>query len=159
MAPRVRVRDTGGTLRTLTRIRARDTAGTLRAITRIRARDASGAVRVVYDSTGASTFSASAAPGTVGGSGIGTATTTATTVTPTGGTAPYTYAWSLLSYTHQTTAPTAAGPTSATTTFTQTNMDPLDGHTSEWRCTVTDSSTPALTTTADVTAIFSDTTP
>lgn len=160
--PRIRIRDDSGTLRTIdgsgsSRIRMRDAGGTLRTITRVRMRDASNTLRIVYDSTGASTFSASASPETVYGFGVGTATSATTTVTPSGGTAPYTYAWSNLTY-DASVAPTASAPTAASTAFVQTTMDPGAIYTSAWRCTVTDSSVPALTATADVEANFADTT-
>jgi hypothetical protein len=96
MTARIRVRDSGGTLRTLTRIRARDSGGTLRTLTRIRVGTQNNVLRVVYDTTGASSFAATA-DHSRSGSGNGTATTTTVVVTPTGGTAPYFHAWTLIS--------------------------------------------------------------
>lgn len=154
-SPGIKLRDAGGALRTLSRIRLRDAGGTLRTITRVRMRDATNTLRIVYDSTGASTFSASPSAGLVTAQDVGTATTNTVTVTPSGGTAPYTYAWTLLE-SDGAVEPTATAPASATTAFVQTSMSPGNIYSSEWRCTVTDSSTPALTATCDVTARFAD---
>jgi hypothetical protein len=156
MTARVRVRDSGGTLRTLTRIRVRDSGGTLRTLTRIRVRDAGNVLRVVYDTTGASSFAATADHGTRSGSGNGTATTNTVIVTPTGGTAPYHHAWTLISHSNATN-PTINSPSSGTTTFTQTNLGAGEADTATFRDTVTDSATPANSTTVDVIANFFDT--
>lgn len=158
--PRIRVRDSGGTLRTLTQIRARDSGGTLRTITRIRARDASNVLRVVWDTAGTSTFSVSAIPSSVGGSsmGTGTVTTTTTTATATGGTAPYTYAWTLDFYTHPTTQPTATIPAGATTAFTQTNVGVAEFYDATFIVTATDSAVPPNEATDTVHASFLDVT-
>jgi hypothetical protein len=156
MAARIRVRDSGGTLRTLTQIRARDSGGTLRTITRIRARDQNNVLRVVYDTTGASTFAATADHSTRNGSGNGTATTTTVVVTPTGGTAPYFHAWTVIAHSNATN-PTIGSAASATTNFTQTNIGVGEVDTATFRDTVTDSATPANSTTVDVDAHFFDT--
>lgn len=153
MVARVRLRDATSTLRTITRIRARDASNTLRTITRIRARDANNVLRVVYDTTGASSFSLSASRLTVGGKGNGVATTVSTTITPTGGTAPYTHAWTLITSTNGTD-PTANSPAAATTTFTQTNIAADDADTATFRDTVTDSA--SNTATIDIACTFTD---
>lgn len=154
VAPRIRVRDTAGTLRTLTRIRARDTGGTLRTITRIRVRDANNVLRIVWDPTGASTLSASASPDLVSASGTsGSMTTDTTVVTASNGTAPYTYAWTLIDH-DGPVPPTATAPTSASSEFTQTSIGPGAAYSSTWRCTVTDAA--SNTATADITAIWVD---
>ena len=158
--PRIRLRDTGGTLRTLTRIRMRDAGGTLRTITRIRMRDQNNVLRTVYDPSGASTLTATANRDFVVGSGTTAALTTdPVTVTATGGTAPYTYAWTELSHDHPTTAPAINSPTAATTDFTQTNIGPGESYSAQFRCTVTDSASPANTAFDDVGAVWTDTTP
>jgi hypothetical protein len=158
MTARIRMRDSAGTLRTISQLRMRDSAGTLRTITRVRMRDPNNVLRTVYDPSGASSFSASASDSFTVGFGVSTATTNSTTITPSGGTAPYSYAWTLTETSHETTDPTATLPAAATTAFQQTNMDPGMIYTAQFRCTVTDSSTPALTTTVDVAANFADTT-
>lgn len=159
MSARLRVRDASGTLRTIVQLRMRDAGNTLRTITRVRMRDAGNVLRVVYDTTGASSFAVTSAPNFVVGSSYltGTATTDSTTATATGGTGPYTYAWTLLSYTHPTTAPTITGAALATTAFIQTNIGVGQDFQAHFRVTATDSATPANTATYDVTASWSDT--
>lgn len=158
--PRIRIRDTGGTLRTIdgsgsSRIRARDDGGTLRTITRIRVRDQNNVLRVVYDPAGTSTFTATAFPESVSGfsSGTGTVTTGSTTVTPAGGTAPYIHAWTVISF-DGGVSPTVSSPSSDTTSFVQTSVGNDDYFTATFRDTVTDSASPANTTTVDVDAGF-----
>lgn len=155
MAARTRMRDTGGTLRTITQLRGRDESNVLRTFTRVRARDAGNVLRVVYDTTGASSFAATASPANTHGIGNGSATTNTTTVTPTGGTAPYFHAWTRVSYTNST-PPTINSPTAATTTFTQTNLDAGGVDRAVFRDTVTDSAVPPNSTTVDVNAFFVD---
>ena len=157
--PRVKMRDTGGTSRTMTRIRMRDAGGTLRTMTRIRMRDQNNVLRTVYDPSGASTLSVVCAPDLVVGFGTtASLTTDPSTATTTGGTAPYTYAWTLIAHTHPTTLPTANSPAAASSDFTQTNIAPGDSFNATFRCTVTDSATPANTATDDVEAVWTDTT-
>lgn len=158
--PRIRFRDSGGTLRTATQIRARDSGGTLRTITRIRVRDSGNALRVVYDTAGTSTFTVTVTPPAIGGHSMGTGTVATGNVTASasGGTAPYSYAWTLILYDHGTTAPTATGAASATTGFVQTNVGPAEFYTATFRVTATDSASSANTATFDVDVSFLDTT-
>lgn len=158
MAARLRVRDSGGTLRTITQLRARDAGNTLRTITRIRTRDASNTLRTVYDPAGASSLTATPDHSTRFGScfGTGTSTTNSVTVTASGGTAPYSYAWTRVTSDHPTNDPTANSPAAATTTFTQTNIGVAEGYTATFRCTVTDANT--NTATCDVDCTFLDVT-
>lgn len=65
----------------------------------------------------------------------GMVTSEAATVTPTGGGAPYTYAW-----VRNTGAATINSPTSATTTFTETGLAASEARNSTFTCTVTDAS-------------------
>jgi hypothetical protein len=154
MAAVLKIRDAAGTLRTITQVKVRDGGNTLRTCSFVKVRDTTNTLRTVY-STGAA-LSASASPSFTFGItlGTGTAVTDSTTVTPSGGTAPYTYAWTVLSYTHPTTSPTINNPTSATTAFTQTGIVPGGGYGAVMRCTVTDAA--AATTTVDVDASFTD---
>lgn len=94
-------------------------------------------------------MTASASPTTLyKGVTTSSGTTSSTTVTPSGGTAPYTYSWALLSGDSMT----INSPTAATTSFTKGGLGPGDWYSGTFRCTVTDSTggTP-LTATADVT--------
>ena len=96
-----------------------------------------------------SAFTASASPTSLYKSTLtSSATTSSTTVTPSGGTAPYTYSWAKVSG----DTVTITSPTAATTTFSKSGMGVGDTFSGTYRCTVTDSTsgTP-LTATADVT--------
>ena len=157
--PGIRMRDDGGTLRTITRIRARDDGGTLRTITRVRVRGPDNVLRTVFDPAGTSTFAVTIDRSGVSGTGSGSGTITtspAVTATATGGTAPYTYAWTLFFQTHPDTAPTANSPATASTTFTQTNVEPTGMYEAVFTVTATDSATPANTATDTVNANFID---
>ncbi len=84
--------------------------------------------------------------------GAGLKTTDGTTVTPSGGVAPYTYAWTKKS--GDTIAPDSAA--AATTTFTATVTD-QQIKSAVYTCTVTDSTGgTALTTTVDVSISIGD---
>jgi hypothetical protein len=107
--------------RLITAFKVIDAGGTDRTITVGRVIGPDGADRVFYDTAGTSSFAATADHGTRSGSGNGTATTNTVIVTPTGGTAPYHHAWTLISHSNATN-PTVNSPSSGTTTFTQTNI-------------------------------------
>lgn len=133
------IRDGGNVPRTITGIQIRDGGNVARDISELRIRDSNNVSKLVFSTS--SPMTASASPETVSGisSGSGTITTNATTVTPTGGTPPYTYAWSLESHDGVGGTPAADSPTSATTTFTQTGIPPGESTSASWTCTVTDS--------------------
>jgi hypothetical protein len=159
MTARIRIRDNANTLRTIdgtgtTRIRMRDAANTLRTITRVRMRGPDNVLRVVYDVSGASSFAATADYSIVYGSSTSSTVVTSTvTVTPTGGIGPYFHSWALVSNTNLT-PPTVNSPAASATAFTQTNVDPDVDDQAVFRDTVTDSATPANSTTVDVTGVF-----
>lgn len=73
-------------------------------------------------------------------------TSDSTTVTPSGGVAPYTYSWAKVSGDTLTLSNASA----ATTTFSKNSIPEWEFVSALYRCTVTDSSSPALTATADV---------
>jgi hypothetical protein len=131
------IRDGTNTPRTITDIQVRDGTNTPRTITEIRVRDSNNVSRIVF-STG-SPLEATASPENVFGFdiGTGTATTDLTTVTPTGGVAPYTYAWAVTTYSGGV-APEADSPTLANTTFTQTGLSSGEYTNATFVCTVTD---------------------
>ena len=81
-------------------------------------------------------------------------TTDAATGVGSGGTAPYTYAWTIVSHS-SVTLPTANTPAAASTTFTQTGLGVGVVEEASWICTVTD----ADSNTADsdpISSIFVD---
>lgn len=145
------IRDGTNVPRTISAIQIRDGTNTPRDISQIRVRDSNNVSRLIF-STG-STLEASASPPDVFGydSGTGTATSNSTTVTPTGGTAPYSYAWTVDSYTGGV-SPTVDSPTAATTAFTQTGLSSGSYTFATFVCTVTDDD--GATTEANVTASF-----
>lgn len=78
-------------------------------------------------------------------------TTGAVTVTATGGALPFTYAWTRTAYS-SAVAPTIGSPTSASTTFTQTDMDVLE--TATFQCVVTDAEGASVTLSVNVTFLL-----
>lgn len=94
-------------------------------------------------------LSASVSPSTATATttGGGTITTNSVTVTPSGGQAPYTYAWSRIVGTRSS----VTASTSATTAFRCT-LATEDEVADEWRCTVTDNF--GSTATVDVLTTF-----
>ena len=93
-------------------------------------------------------FSATASPASLYKSTTtSSGTTSSTTVTPVGGVSTYSYSWARIS---GSALISANSPTAATTTFTGTGLNEGDFITAQFRCTVTDSSSPQKTATADV---------
>jgi hypothetical protein len=91
-------------------------------------------------------LSANASSGAISATDVSASKTTGSiTVTPAGGTAPYTYAWTKVSG----ATITADSSTAATTTFTATSLTSGETRVAIFRCTVTDNV--AATATADVT--------
>jgi len=150
------IRDATNTARTITAVQVRDATNTPRTISEIWARDSNNVSRLVFSI--ASPMTASASPETVFGfsGGSGLATTDSTTVTPSGGTAPYSYAWTLLTF-DNATPPSADLPTAATTTFTQTGIGPSENYSATWQCEVTDSSPSPYTALAYVSSFWTGT--
>lgn len=123
---------TSSGVQTIRNIRIRDSEGTLQRVQNAYVRDASGASRKVY-----AAFQAAAAPSTVQGSGNSTAnisiTTAVASCTPSGGTAPYTYAWSTTDADF-----VANSPDTAATSFTGSGVGPSGLKNASFICTVTD---------------------
>lgn len=149
------LRDGTNTARTITALVIRDGGNVARTITELWIRDLDNVPRLVFNPSGSATLAVSLSDDAVSGAshGSGTATTNSVTATVTGGTGPFTYAWTL-SHTDGIPNPTANSPSSATTTFTQTGLAPDDFVSSTWLLTVTDAN--GVTTTATVDAFFSD---
>lgn len=127
----LRIQD-AGTLRTITKCTIRQ-AGIDRNIKTIKAMDGD-VLRTVAKFADDLTVSA----GNTFGSDEGpTSTTNPETATPSGGFSPYTYAWTLQA--SEGTASVANTPSSATTSFTKTNVPLGTVQTDTWRVTVTDS--------------------
>lgn len=116
--------------------------------------DMNGDDQLFFDPSGSASLEASASPDLVSAYGTaGSMTTDTTIVTPTGGTGPYTYAWTLISY-DAGVPPTATSPATASTEFTQTGIGPADAFSAVWSCTVTDAN--LNTAAANVTAFWQD---
>lgn len=141
MAAQVKIRDASGTLRTVARIRMRDAGGVLRTIQRIRMRDASGTLRTVFQFLTA-TISTALAASDAGAASSGVVTTANETVTVTGGTAPYTYAWTRVA---GNLAVTATAPAANITSFQATVTDSGSPYITYFQVTVTDASGATVT--------------
>jgi hypothetical protein len=154
MVAQLRIIDESNVDRLITEIIIADGSGTDRTITQGRIIDAMGVDRVFFDPGGASSFVVNLDfANRYGFSNTGTITTNTVTATPSGGTGPYTYAWTLISHDGPVN-PTATSAATAATAFTQTGVGPGEIYSAVFRCTVTDSL--AATATADCTAHFAD---
>ena len=128
----VTIRDASGTNRTITKCFVQDAGGITRTIKTIK----------VYDGATWRTVATFVEPISLSLSdeyvlaiaGSATITSKIVTATPTGGTAPFTYLWTLVSHSGGV-APTINTPTTASTTFTKTGVAPDASAT--FRCTVT----------------------
>ncbi len=137
MTARIRIRDDGGTLRTIIRIRMRDADGVLRTISRVRGRDTSGTLRTFFEGL-TTTISPTTADGLYLGGGTSNVTTGSVLAVPSGGTSPYTYLWAATG----TASPytwTIGTSTAASTNFTAQSVPEGVVATQVFRVTVTDS--------------------
>lgn len=158
MAIGILVRDGSNVQHTLTDIVVRDGTNTSRTITEIWVRDGNNVPRLVFNPSGSATIQVVIVPDSVDAftAGTGIATTISVTATASNGTAPYTYAWTLLDYTSPNAPPNADFPAAASTTFTQTSIDPGTIVGGTFRVTATDAL--GNTATADIITNFADTT-
>lgn len=144
----LRIQD-AGTLRTIKRLRIQQ-GGILRDIRRLRVMH-DGVLRTV--ATFAEQLTASANPSSVGGTQSSdqpiTVTSEGTTASPTGGRAPFTYAWTQISG----PSATITAPTMATTQFRAT-VNPFDTVSLSFRCTITDAVGQSAST--EVTALLNN---
>jgi hypothetical protein len=109
---------------------------TLRTIQRIRVRDGSNVLRTVWQAISAESNRA-IVTGTASSASPTAVTTNSATITVVGGIAPFTYAWTVTSFTGGTWSITSA--TSATTSFACSGVGAGDLYSAELTCTVTDS--------------------
>jgi hypothetical protein len=149
----ITIRDAAATPRTLSAILMRDDANDQQALVSGYDRSVANVSELVFNPDGSLSLAVTIAPNTVAGfsSGTGTATSDEAVATATGGTAPYTYAWTLVASPN----PCIANfPALGTTDFTMTGMGTGDSYIASWLVTVTDAN--SNTATASIDAIFSD---
>lgn len=150
------IRDGSNVQRTISELVIRDGTNTPRTISELWIRDTNNIPRLVFNPSGSANFMVVATPNPVSGfgmSGTGVVTTDLCTATASLGTAPYTYAWTLIDYTAGT-PPTANAPTSNASTFTQTGLAPFDVVSATFRVTATDANLNTAFT--DITANFAE---
>lgn len=148
------IRDGSNVPRTVTAWLDRNGSNTQKTIAAAFDRDVGNVSRLFFNPSGSLSLAVSLNTDTVSGfsAGTGTATSDLAIATATGGTAPYTYAWTLAAPPDNPCV--ANAPTSGTTDFTMTGMGPGDSYLAYWIVTATDAD--SNTATANVTAIFSD---
>lgn len=145
--------DAGSVLRTITRLGVWD-GSRLIPMKALKLLDADGTtLRTIATFAPALTLAASPAGafGTAASDVSVNVTTNSVTAIPTGGTGPFTYAWTVVSYT-AATSPVITSATNASTTFRQDSMAPDTTASAVFRCTVTDAF--GLQATVDVPADF-----
>lgn len=143
----IKVKDDTGTLRTITRGSVM-VDGVLRPLKSVKVKDNTGTLRTVFSGLKASSnFPSFSAFGTT----EPVISSPVCIVTPTGGTGPYTYAWTVAA-TDGNGTPVAVSPTSSTTTFQATGLFDFIPHEVTFRCTVTDSG--GVTGSVDVLVTF-----
>lgn len=135
----IRVRTSGG-VKAAAAIRLRDASGVLKTVANIRTRDASNVLRLVYSSTAGGAFTVAASPlvafGGRTGSGALAITSEEVALSITGGAAPYTYAWELVSAIDGTW--TIESPSASKTRFVVSAVPVGDSYQATFRCVVTD---------------------
>jgi hypothetical protein len=149
----LQIYDSASVDRTISALEVYDEGAVNRILSEVWVYDSNLVDRLVF--TTASPLTAVAIPDEVSGVtvGTGTATSDATTATPSGGFPPYTYLWSLVSYTG-TVPPSATTPNADTTNFVQTSIPKFATRSSVWNCAVTDSM--GQTTSCTCNATFED---
>lgn len=141
----------GGVLRTLTSLKLQ-IAGATRAIRTVKVME-SGVLRTVFSS--ASPMSMAISPSPVFALGpVPTVQSGNVSAIVTGGTGPFSYAWTLIEFDGVAT-PTIASPTFATTTFSQGGLGFSETATATFQCVATDSL--GNTASAQVTVSFTRT--
>ncbi len=133
----VAVRDASNSSRPIPEVIARDAGNTPRTIQEIRVRETNNVSRIVYSVADPLSVDVSPIYAIGDASGSETGTTSAVTATAAGGYPPYTYAWSVISYS-AAVSPIINSPTSNVTTITQTGVPLNDGAVAELKVVVTD---------------------
>lgn len=143
--------DAGGVLRTISKLGVWD-GSRLVPLKSLKVMDGA-TLRTVATFAPALTLSASpsSASGIAASNTPINVTTNSVTAVPTGGTGPFTYAWTVVSFTAGA-SPVITSSTNAATTFRQNTMTPDTTASAVFRCTVTDAF--GLTATVDVPADF-----
>lgn len=142
------LKDASGVLQTITAVQVKD-GSSMRSIVRMKVMDGA-TLRTV--ATFVQPLTASAPAGEFTRSfDSETMTSDPVTCTPSGGLAPYTYLWTVVSGTVSITTPTAAS-----TTFSKTVTTPSVQEFATVRCTVTDSAGSTATDDVALTFIYND---
>ena len=128
MAGVLKVRDAGGTLRTITAFKVRDAGGTLRTLSFIKVRDAGGTLREVFTSGGGGGNPTSISPGYYSSYGNNSVASHTFTASSTGGT-PTSYSWGLLYGTGY-----ISGPSNAASAVLQVYAGPLELESAVFYC-------------------------
>jgi hypothetical protein len=141
----IKIKDAGGVLQTAASLKVMDGA-TLRTIRTVKVMDATATLRLVASLAPAMTASITPPYETAYGYSPGVATVTSGSVVaaPTGGLAPYTYAWTRLSG-----VGTINSPALATSSFSASVAE-SETDSGEFQVTVTDSAGQTATATANV---------
>jgi hypothetical protein len=129
----LRIRDTGGTLRTIGKLSVKDDGGVVRELQKLSVKDG-GVLRQVFSS-----ITASATTPVTGIEAVNhpvRVSTTPSTATPTGGVAPYAYAWAVVNSSFGTWDFDA--PTSDTTSARCSFLAPGADASAQVQCTITD---------------------
>lgn len=144
----MKVRDAGGSLRTINNMTVLD-GGTSRRVVRMKVMDADG-VTLRTVATFADQLSLTISPDDIDAFGTtATIVTETATATPSGGFAPFTYAWAKVSGDDIT----ADSSSVASTKFRATNLGQNETRTATFECTATDSAGSTATDTITITIL------
>lgn len=143
------VRDAANVARTIAAFQVRDGGNVARNISEIRVRDSNNVSRIVYMSVSPLTGSISPNPVSQVSYSSNTIGSPTVTATPSGGLAPYTYSWTLVSWDNPISPPTITSNTAAMTSFIQANCLPNETSAALFRCTIIDSVGQTATPTVD----------
>lgn len=137
----LQLRDSGGTLRTITTLQMRDAGGTLRTIASLYVRDSGGTLRQVFSAAGGG--SGLVNPSYVNGTGRSNSVITVATK-PTTASGSGTFAWVQTSGDSDWTI---GNPTSASTYFVHANTYPDTAYNATFKVTINGSLTASISAT------------